>query len=254
VRILVVLVFPEYYLFILLLPLYLVVIIDDSEFIDDNGDSFINIDEFDSDDDGADIKEPNDNDRDPTIPLSNIQGTPLDTIDEEDEGPIFGPIPKKTRRGTGILSIGQRIQGLYRLDRGDPVFKVIEDSRVSKASLYKIREKAITSGWVPGTPIEPRHVDDRPRSGRPRVSTYITAAILTVLTRNSTTRGYSYRRIAQEVSSHLPGKQFVFASTVSRTLIAEGYGSYKRTVKPGLNQENKDKRLAWCIAHSIENG
>jgi hypothetical protein len=78
VRILVVLVFPEYYLFILLLPLYLVVIIDDSEFIDDNGDSFINIDEFDSDDDGADIKEPNDNDRDPTIPLSNIQGTPLD--------------------------------------------------------------------------------------------------------------------------------------------------------------------------------
>jgi hypothetical protein len=24
-------------------------------------------------------------------------------------------------------------------------------------------------------------------------------------------------------------------------------------VKPGLNQENKDKRLAWCIAHSIEN-
>jgi len=254
VRIPVVLVFPEYYLFILLLSFYSAVIMDDSEFIDDNGDSFIDIDEFDSDDDGADIEEPNDNNGDPTIPLSNIKGTPLDTIDEEDEGPIFGPQPKKTGRGTGILSIGQRIQGLYQLDRGDPVFKVIEDSGVSKASLYKIREKAIASGWVPGTPIEPRHVDDRPRSGRPRVSTYITAAILTILTRNSTTRGYSCRRIAQEVSSHLPGKQFVSASTVWRTLIAEGYGSYKRTVKPGLNQENKDKRLAWCIAHSIENG
>jgi hypothetical protein len=54
------------------------------------------------------------------------------------------------------------------------------------------------------------------------------------------------------VSSHLPGKLFVSASTVWRTLLAEGYGSYKRTVKPGLN-ENKAKRLAWCIKHSIEN-
>ena len=97
-------------------------------------------------------------------------------------------------------------------------------------------------------------MDDLPRSGRPRVSTYITVAILTILTRNSTTCGYSCRRIAQEVSSHLPGVQFVLASTVYLILKAEGYGSYKRIVKPGLNQENKDKRLAWCIAHSIENG
>ena len=133
-----------------------------AEYIDDNGDSFVDIDDFDSDDDGADIEEPDDNDGDPTIPLSNIGGTPLNTIDEEDEGPVFGHIPKKTGRGTGILSIGQRIQGLYQLDRGDPLFKVIEDSGVSKASLYKIREKAITNGWVLGTPIELRHVDDRP--------------------------------------------------------------------------------------------
>jgi hypothetical protein len=84
-------VFLEYYLFILLLSLYLAIIIDDSEFINDNSDSFIDINEFDLDDDGADIKEPNNNNKDPTIPLSNIEGTPLNTIDEEDEGPIFGP-------------------------------------------------------------------------------------------------------------------------------------------------------------------
>jgi hypothetical protein len=84
-----------------------------AEYINDNGNSFVNIDDFDLDDDGADIEEPNDNDRDPTIPLSNRGGTPLNTIDEEDEGPIFGPAPKKTRRGTGILLIRQRIQGLY---------------------------------------------------------------------------------------------------------------------------------------------
>jgi hypothetical protein len=84
-----------------------------TKYINDNSDSFIDIDDFNSDDDGANIKEPNDNDGDPTIPLSNRGGTPLNTINKEDEGPIFGPAPKKTRRGTGILLIRQRIQGLY---------------------------------------------------------------------------------------------------------------------------------------------
>jgi hypothetical protein len=80
-----------------------------AEYIDNNSNSFVNIDDFDSDDNGADIKEPDDHNEDPTIPLSNIGGTPLNTIDEEDKGPIFGPILKKTGRGTRILSIGQRI-------------------------------------------------------------------------------------------------------------------------------------------------
>ena len=90
-RILIVLVFPEYYLFILLLSLYSTVIINDSEFINDNSDSFINIDEFDSDDDGANIKELNDNNKDFIILLFNIKGTLLNTIDEEDKGLIFNP-------------------------------------------------------------------------------------------------------------------------------------------------------------------
>jgi hypothetical protein len=84
-----------------------------AKYINYNGDSFININNFDLDNNGANIKEPDDNNRDPTIPLSNIGGTPLNTIDKEDKGPIFGPIPEKTRRGTGILLIRQRIQGLY---------------------------------------------------------------------------------------------------------------------------------------------
>jgi hypothetical protein len=74
-----------------------------AKYFDDNGDSFVDINDFDLDDAGANIKEPDDNNRDPTIPLSNIGGIPLNTIDEEDEGPVFGPIPKKTRRGTRIF-------------------------------------------------------------------------------------------------------------------------------------------------------
>jgi hypothetical protein len=111
-----------------------------AEYIDDNGDSFVDIDDFDSEEEGADLDCPDDDDSDPTIPLSN---TPLDTIIEEDEegdGPVYSP---QQKRG---LSIGQRIQALYQLDRGDPVFKIINDTRVKKLSIYDLRTKATSLG------------------------------------------------------------------------------------------------------------
>jgi hypothetical protein len=80
-----------------------------AKYINNNSDSFININDFDLDNNRANIKELDNNNRDPTISLSNIGGTPLNTINEEDKGPIFSPILKKTGRGTRILLIGQRI-------------------------------------------------------------------------------------------------------------------------------------------------
>jgi hypothetical protein len=77
--------------------------------INDNYNSFVNIDDFDSDNEGANVREPDDNNGDPIIPLSN---TPLKTIYEENKdenGSKLDPKPKKTERGTGTLSIGQRI-------------------------------------------------------------------------------------------------------------------------------------------------
>ena len=68
---------------------YSVVII--ANYIDDNGDSFVDIDDFDSEEEGADLNCLEDDDSDPTIPLSN---NPLGTILEEDEEgdrPIYGP-------------------------------------------------------------------------------------------------------------------------------------------------------------------
>jgi hypothetical protein len=64
--------------------------------------------------------------------------------------------------------------------------------------------------------LEPCHVDDAPRNGRLKVSHFVTSLIIQVVTKNSTTRGWPSLRIAQEVSSLLPGKQTVSASTVYR--------------------------------------
>jgi hypothetical protein len=139
------------------------------------------------------------------------------------------------------------------MDRGDPIFKITTNTGVSKNSIYELRKKAISYRWLSSILIEPRYIDDRPWLGRLRVSMYITAAILTTLTRNLTSRGFLCLRIIREVSFHLPRKQFVLASTVYRILIAKGYGSYKRIVKPGLNKDNKKKRLAWYIEYLIEN-
>jgi hypothetical protein len=62
-----------------------------AEYINDNRDSFIDINDFDSEDKGANLNCLEDNDSDLTIPLSK---TPLGTIikeDEEGDRPIYGP-------------------------------------------------------------------------------------------------------------------------------------------------------------------
>jgi hypothetical protein len=79
------------------------------KYINNNSNSFININDFNLNNNGANIKELNNNNRNPIIPLFNIRGTPLNTINKKDKGPIFSLILKKTKRGTKILLIKQRI-------------------------------------------------------------------------------------------------------------------------------------------------
>ena len=122
-------------------------------------------------------------------------------------------------------------------------------TRISRASIYRIRTKAISRGWMPGTTIETWMVDDSPRSGRPPINNEVRELILSILTRNSSTRGWSCARIASEVTSITSGVKSVSASTVYRVLTSEGYGVFKRTVKPGLTQEQKEARLKFCLDH-----
>jgi hypothetical protein len=55
-------------------------------------------------------------------------------------------------------------------------------------------------------------------------------------------RDYSCTQIASKVNA-TPSTIPISATTIWRTLVAEGYSIYKRTVKPGLNEENKKNRL-----------
>jgi hypothetical protein len=68
------------------------------------------------------------------------------------------------------------------------------------------------------------------------------------VTKNSTTRSYSAKRIAQKVSA-MPEIRKISASTVYRILIDNNYKSCKQTVKPGLSIDMQEKRLAWCLLY-----
>jgi len=141
-------------------------------------------------------------------------------------------------------SIGARIQAVTFLDLGIPHSEITKRTGISKAQLYKTRDKAISRGWVSGI-VEVFHVEDAPRSGQPKVSQELVDSILKTVTQNSTTQGWSCSRIAFEVSSL--SAISVSEKSVWRVLCKHKYFSYKRTVKPGLKLEDKVARLNWCL-------
>jgi transposase len=147
-------------------------------------------------------------------------------------------------------SIGARIQAVSFLELNIPHFEITAKTGISKSQIYKLRDKAISRGWDPKVSgiVEVEHVEDTPRSGRPKIPQSVVDLILKTVTKNSTTRTWSCNRIAWEVSS-TPDISSISGMTVWRVLKENGYSSYKRTVKPGLKDEDKVARLKWCLDH-----
>jgi transposase len=154
--------------------------------------------------------------------------------------------PSKSIPGSHYHSIGTRMLALTRKRDGVPIHFITQELGMSKSALYKVQEKAISRGWSPDPinkqVVEPHHVDDTPRSGRPRTSTTTAEFILKTMLKNSTTRGWSCNRIASEVSG-TPGWQPVSPSTVYRVLKEHSYRVYKRTIKLGLTKEQIKEHL-----------
>lgn len=132
-------------------------------------------------DDGPDEVCPSDHETGP--PSETSQSTlSLDELTE-----------RTNKRGN---SIGARISALTKFDEGMPpdFDAILTKTGVSKSSCYKLRTKAISRGWVPGIIVEVEHVNDAPRTGRPKTSTATALSIIEIMTKNSTTRGWSCAR------------------------------------------------------------
>ena len=132
---------------------------------------------------------------------------PPDLLPSEPSSGTSTPQPKH--------SIGARIQAISFLELNIPYFEITAKTGVSKAYIYKLREKAISQGWDPKVSgiVKVHHVEDAPCSRRPKASQSVIDLILKTVTKNSTTRGQSCSRIAQEVS-FMPGTPSISGTTV----------------------------------------
>jgi hypothetical protein len=123
---------------------------------------------------------------------ADIEPPSLDLLPSE---PLSEPF---SGTSTPKHSIGARIQAISFLELNIPHFEITAKTGISKAQIYKLRDKAISRGWDPKVSgiVEVHHVEDAPRSGRPKTSQSIIDLILKTVTQNSTTRGWSCNRIA----------------------------------------------------------
>ena len=126
--------------------------------------------------------------------------------------------------------------------------EVITKTGVSQAALYKLRIKVCSYSWASYKILETWYVDNAPYTGRPLISTAIIKFIIKTMTKNSTTRGWSCLRITAKVLN-TPRQQPISTSMVYRALKQEGYGVFKRTVKPGLTKEQIEARLEQCYKY-----
>ena len=116
-------------------------------------------------------------------------------------------------------------------------------SRLSKLrAVHKIRLRS----WKPVALVETRYIKDAPHPRRPKTSTSTALFIVQTITKNFTPRGWLCACIVAEVTG-TPDRQPISPSTVYGVLTENGYGVSKRTTKPGLTEENKKARPAWCL-------
>lgn len=143
-----------------------------------------------------------------------------------------GPPPKKEHR------IAARAQAVTLFQLNYPMHQIERLTTISRPHIYCLHAKALERSWNPDVcmKLEDSHLANAERTSRPPISIEAAAAIVKVVTKNSITRGYSCKRIAQEVKSL---GHFVAPRTVYKILKAEGYSCCKLTVKPGLNKEIK---------------
>ena len=96
--------------------------------------------------------------------------------------------------------------------------------------------------------METWHIDNAACPKRPKISTATTLLVIEIITKNSTSKSFSCKEVLDRIAA-MPGIQNASPNSVYRILIDNNYGVFKRTIKPGLKEEDKKARLAWCLLH-----
>ena len=140
--------------------------------------------------------------------------------------------------------LGTRIQALALFYAGHPVDGIVDITGMSKSAIYKLKVKAEGQGYDPkhDSRLLIQHVQDLPRSGRPKKDTAnLAKRIVKILSKN--------RNRCEINLEELAYKNDVSPTLVRRLLKNMGYKKVKPTYKPGLNQAQRDARLAFALEH-----
>lgn len=103
-------------------------------------------------------------------------------------------------------TIVERTQALTLHAKGAKYPEIEAQTSIKKEAFKALLRRAKERGYIPGGRIQEAHVENTPRSGRPKViDEALGQTIESVVTKNSTTRHYSSYEIADAVADRLEG-------------------------------------------------
>ena len=130
---------------------------------------------------------------------------------------IFAKEPPKKEH-----TIRQRMRVVTMVDDGVPITRITAITGISRSRVYALHAVARERGWIEKSDmvLEPSHVENAARSGRPIISAEARACVLAIVTKNSTTRGLSCLKLSKEIKKK---GHHVSPRTVNKILKDEGY-------------------------------
>jgi transposase len=136
------------------------------------------------------------------------------------------------------------------IDKPTPTREIYALTGVSERVINLIYARAIARGFDPAcrpTVLENKHLEDAPRSGRPRKDTQeVQQFIASKVRLNRYGREKTCAQLAGDLSQ--AGIE-ISGQTIWRILRRMGFKKTKPTRKPGLTKRMRDERLAWALAH-----
>ncbi len=138
-----------------------------------------------------------------------------------------------------VIDEGTKVQAVTLLSVGVSSKEVSAVTGISTSQINRLRAKAVSRGWNPGSALRLEHVVDASRSGRPpKVTAETDAQLAGIIRKDKLGRAKTLDELAAILD--------LGASTVRRRLKIMGFNCVKPSVKPGLTQKMQTDRLKWC--------